>query len=60
MIKRYDPTKLEERFHGPYSIVRVYTNGNAKVRLNELTEETFNIREIFSAEKNPIVWSRAN
>ena len=30
MIKRYDPTKLQERLHGPYRISQVCVNGSAR------------------------------
>ena len=46
MVKTYDPTKLQERFHGPYNIVRVYTNGTVRLQRNPTTTEVFNIRKL--------------
>ena len=45
MVKTYDPIKLEERFHGPYPITTVYTNGTVKLQRNEAATEVFNIFE---------------
>ena len=42
MVKTYDPIKLEERFHGPYPITTVYTNGTVKLQRNEAATEVFN------------------
>ena len=46
MIKRYDPTKLQEKLHGPYPILQVFTNGTVRVKRAELIDETYNIRKI--------------
>ena len=46
MIKRYDPTKLQKKLHGPYPIQQVFTNGTVRVKRAELIDETYNIRKI--------------
>ena len=47
MITTYDPTKLQERLHGPYRIVETRTNGTVRVRMREPNiDETFNIRKL--------------
>ena len=46
MIKRYDPTKLQEKLYGPYPIEQVFTNGTVRVKRAELIDETYNIRKI--------------
>ena len=46
LIKSVDPTKLEPRAHGPYTIVQVYTNGTVDVRRNPHIVERLNIRRI--------------
>ena len=47
MIIQYDPNKLDSKQHGPYRIVRVFTNGTVRVQLREHVQETFNIRKVF-------------
>ena len=46
LIKAVDPTKLEPRAHGPYTIVQVYTNGTVDVRRNPHIVERLNNRRI--------------
>ena len=48
MIMKYDPTKLDERLHGPYLIVECRTNGTVRVQRDEEGNivETYNIRKI--------------
>ena len=36
MIIQYDPNKLDSKQHGPYRIVRVFTNGTIRVQLLSL------------------------
>ena len=47
-VKKYDPTKGEERLHGPYQIVETRTNGTVVIdrQTDGYIEETFNIRKI--------------
>ena len=47
MIVTYDPNKLDSKQHGPYRIVRVFTNGTVRVQLRQHIQETFNIRKVF-------------
>ena len=47
MIVHYDPRKLDSKQHGPYPIVRVFTNGTVRVQLRDHVQETFSIRKIF-------------
>jgi transposase InsO family protein len=43
----YNPNKLDSRTHGPYRIVRVFTNGTVRIQLSQHVQETVNIRKIF-------------
>ena len=43
----YNPDKLDCRTHGPYPIVRVFTNGCVRVQLAPHIQETVNIRKLF-------------
>ena len=43
----YNPTKLDSRTHGPYRIVRFFTNGTVRIQLSQHVQETVNIRKIF-------------
>jgi len=43
----YSPDKLDCRTHGPYPIVRVFTNGCVRVQLAPHIQETVNIRKLF-------------
>ena len=52
LIKSVDPTKLEPRAHGPYTIVQVYTNGTVDVRRNPHIVERLNIRRIIPFRRN--------
>ena len=45
-IKEYDPTKMMQRYHGPYHVQRVYNNGNLGVRMNDNTVDRNNIRNL--------------
>ena len=49
MVKfvEYNPNKLDSRTHGPYRIVRVFTNGTVRIQLSEHVQETVNIRKLF-------------
>ena len=46
LIKAVDPSKLEPRAHGPYTITQVYTNGTIDVRRNPQVIERLNIRRV--------------
>uniref|UniRef100_A0A7S2W154 Uncharacterized protein n=1 Tax=Eucampia antarctica TaxID=49252 RepID=A0A7S2W154_9STRA len=48
MIKVYDPTKMQEKLHGPYPIVSICTNGTVRIQRSPLGVEMFNTRKIFS------------
>ena len=43
----YNPNKINSRTHGPYRIVRVFTNGMVRIQLSQHVQETVNIRKIF-------------
>ena len=43
----YNPDKLDCRTHGPYPIVRVFTNGKVYVQLAPHIQETVNIWKLF-------------
>ena len=43
LLKTYDPKKLEERCHGPYPIIQVYTNGTVEVLRSHNLIERVNI-----------------
>ena len=47
MMVEYDPTKLDAKTHGPYRIVRVFTNGTVKIQKSAHVQETMNIRKIY-------------
>ena len=47
MMIEYDPTKLEAQTHGPYRIVRVFTNGAVHIELADNVQETVNIWKLF-------------
>ena len=40
----YNPNKLDSQTHGPYRIVRVFTNGTVRIQLSEHVQETVNIK----------------
>ncbi len=42
----HDPRKLENRWKGPYPIVKIHVNGTVQLRLNKLVTERVNIRRI--------------
>ena len=48
MVKTYDPTKLQARLHGPYTIVACQTNGTVVVKRDPqgFILETYNIRKL--------------
>ena len=46
MVMTEDPTKLEQRTHGPYLINRVFTNGTVELRLNAATTTMVNIQKL--------------
>ena len=46
MVLTEDPTKLEQRTHGPYSINRVFTNGSVELQLNATNATIVNIRKL--------------
>ena len=45
-LKVYDPTKLEERFKGPYRIDQVFTNGTVSMQTKPGIGTRINIRKI--------------
>ena len=46
MVRVYDPTKIQEKLHGPYPILELRTNGTVRIQRAPNVEETFNIRKI--------------
>ena len=48
-----DPNKLDPRKHGPYPIVKVFTNGTVRILRTENTEETVNIRKLLPHKEKP-------
>ena len=46
MVVRYDPTKLQEKLHGPYPIVEFRTNGTVSLQRRPGISESFNIRKL--------------
>ena len=46
MIIRYDPTKLQEKLHGPYPIVEIRTNGTVSLQRRPGISESYNIRKL--------------
>ena len=46
-IKEYDPTKMMQRYHGPYHVQRVYNKGNLGFRMNDNTVDRYNIQKLF-------------
>ena len=47
MVQVNDPTKMEEKLHGPYRILELRTNGTVRIQRDPHVVETFNIRKIF-------------
>ena len=45
-LKVYDPTKLQERFKGPYRITQVFTNGTVHLQIKRGISTPINIRKI--------------
>lgn len=46
LIKAVDPSKMQEKAHGPYVITQVYTNGTVDVQRNHNVVERLNIRRL--------------
>ena len=46
MAKVYDPTKMEEKLHGPYPMLELQTNGTVLIQRAPHVVETFNLRRI--------------
>ena len=46
MVKVYDPTKMQEKLHGPYHIIIIRTNGIVQIQRAPKFLETFNIRKL--------------
>ena len=46
LVKSIDPTKLEPRAMGPFTITRVHTNGTVEIQRSPHTTERINIRRI--------------
>ena len=47
MVVEYDPTKLDAKKRGPFTIVRVFTNGTVRLQIAAHVQETLNIRKIW-------------
>ena len=45
-LRVYDPSKLQERFKGPYRINQVFTNGTVHLQLKPGVSTPINIRKI--------------
>lgn len=50
-IINHDLTKLKPRTHGPHEIIQVFRNRTVRIRKDEFTEETVNIRKLFPNKK---------
>jgi len=46
LIQTDNPSKLQQRYQGPYQITQVNNNGTVVIRRNNNTIETINIRRI--------------
>ena len=46
MVLTEDPTKLEQRTHGPYLINKAFTNGTVELQLNATNATIVNIRKL--------------
>ena len=46
MVLVYDPDKMQEKLHGPYPILKIWTNGTVRIQRAPNVLETFNIRKI--------------
>ena len=53
MVITEDPTKLEQRTHGPYLINRVFTNGTVELQLDAANATTVNIRKLVPVRNQP-------
>ena len=47
MVAEYDPTKLDAKKRGMFTIVRVFTNGTVRLQIAAHVQETFNIGKIW-------------
>ena len=45
-MKTYDPTKMEEKLHGPYPILQVYTNGTVDIHRAANVKDRVHLRKI--------------
>ena len=45
-LKVYNPTKLQERFKGPYQITQVFTTGTVHLQIKQGISTPINIRKI--------------
>ena len=48
MVIEYDPTKLDAKKRGPFTIVRVFTNGTVRLQISAHVQKTFNIRKVWA------------
>ena len=46
LIKAINPAKLNPRYHGPYDITQVYTNGTVEIQRTPVVRERINIRRL--------------
>ena len=46
MVVECDPRKLDTKKHGPYTIVRVFTNNTVLVQISEHIQERFSVRKL--------------
>ena len=53
--KLHAPTKMGERFEGPYNIEKVHVNGNVTIKLRHGVTERLNIRRVFPY-REPSTW----
>ena len=45
MVQDYDPTKMQEKLHGPYPILELLTKGTVRIQCALNVQETLNILE---------------
>ena len=45
-MKTYNPTKMEEKLHGPYPILHVYTNGTVDIHRAANIKDRVHLRKI--------------
>ena len=53
MVVTEDPTKLQQRTHGPYLINQVFTNGTVELQLNATNATIVNIRKLVPMRNQP-------